>query len=85
MTDFINKLAAIQKKYRLNYSQLGQYLGLGPHIVSKYISGERVPSLQTVRLLNVLLDLEECDKIKHDKYLPECDFHYRKASKICPK
>lgn len=79
---FMQNLAYIQKKYRLNYSRLGEYLGLGPHMVSRYVSGKAVPPKYVKKLLEVMIILEKSSPEIHKKYLPECDFHYRKASKI---
>lgn len=80
-SEFIKKLSIVQSKFKMNYSQLGKYLGVGPHCASRWAKGVS-PSESIVKLLDVLTDLEKVAPDVHEKYLPNTNFHFRKKSVI---
>lgn len=72
---FFEQMKDIQEKMGYNFSDFGRYLGVGNHIVGKWIKGVRNPSNSTIKLMNVLHYLYTTHPEIHKKFEVDNGFY----------
>lgn len=66
-----DKLRELRKKSNLSTRELGEKLSVTKATISRYETGEREPSLETIEKIAILFNLETADLIKNDTNLTE--------------